>query len=119
MSSSELIDIVERAEESLRELGFNWSFATEAKALLAAAAAGFPWFVHVLGQRALLLAYEDDFTVVEGRHIRGAIAGIVTEDLAEHFSSAYDTAVRGLQKARNVYAIVRGLADNRCAPKGN
>ena len=58
MDEDELYEIVEKAEAYLKEEGVNISFDHYATLKIVELAAGYPWFVHVLGQSALLLASE-------------------------------------------------------------
>jgi type II secretory pathway predicted ATPase ExeA len=94
MKDSELIEIVSRAEHALIEMGHVIRFADEAKLLLARVAAGFPWFVHVLGQKALVWAYDAGETTVSETAVSNAVKWIVRDDFAQQFSDTYQLAVR-------------------------
>src|SRR4029453_11981034 len=107
MTREELTQIVDRATEKLEQYGIRFQFDSEAADALASAAAGFPWFVHLLGQSALLTADEDHQEVV--RHLHGVepVRALMTNRLAKKFSNLYQTAGRDSPKREHV---LRALA---------
>lgn len=94
MTSSELSEVIDRALTTLSESGHNYSFSQEARHSLINAAAGFPWFVHVIGQSALLEVLSNNGHEVTAEVLRLAIAGLVKNRFAQNFKDAYQLAVR-------------------------
>lgn len=94
MRQEELASIVTRAEEFLHERGELLEFTERAVDLLARSAAGFPWFVHVIGQAALIEADDDGRTSVQESHVVEAIRGLANNRFAAHYSTLYQRAVR-------------------------
>jgi len=94
MTGAELNDIIDRALMKLESLGHDYAFDASARRRLAKAAGGFPWFVHVIGQRALILALQSDANVVSGPLITSAINGLVRDRFAQRFKDTYQRAVR-------------------------
>jgi hypothetical protein len=58
MTKGELADIIDRAVEKLRAQGMPYTFSTDARIRLVRMAAGFPWFIHVIGQAGLIECME-------------------------------------------------------------
>jgi Cdc6-like AAA superfamily ATPase len=94
MSKLELESIVDRTEEYLAEGGESLTFAPSAKTKLAQIAQGFPWFVHVLGQAALVAAVRDKRLSVERIHIDEIVKTLASGRLARQFNDLYHKAVR-------------------------
>jgi Cdc6-like AAA superfamily ATPase len=115
MTREELTQIVDRATEKLEQYGIRFQFDSEAADALASAAAGFPWFVHLLGQSALLTADEDHQEVVRHLHVVDAVRSLMTNRLAQQFSDLYQTAVRDSPKREHVLRAL-ALWDGRDIP---
>ena len=94
MSQKELEVIVERVEARLEERELPFKFDLEAKRSLAWSAGGYPWFVHVLGQQALLNADDDGSKLVTREHVRRAVASLAQNRFAQQFADLYQQAVR-------------------------
>lgn len=94
MEDPELGQIVLKAQEYLTDNSINIRFSQEAILRLAKVAAGFPWFVHVLGQQALLDADDAGASVINAPGINRTIAGIVDNRFAQQFADTYQMAVR-------------------------
>jgi hypothetical protein len=94
MEDRELAEIVTKAEGYLAAEKFNITFSDKAIRTLANVAAGFPWFVHVLGQQCLIDADESSRVLIDPSHVHNAIRGIVDNRLAQQFSDMYQAAVR-------------------------
>lgn len=94
MQHSELALIIDAAMEHLADQGIERRFSAEAMTYLAGVASGYPWFVHVLGQDALLQADEEGATRVTKEHVFGAIGSLATNRYAQPFADKYQTAVR-------------------------
>jgi hypothetical protein len=111
MTSGELADIVDRAVRKLAATGQNYTFHPDARTRLVRLAAGFPWFVHVIGQAALLLALargenevSDDILIIAAREL-------VKNRFAQNFKDAYQIAVRDSYQREivlRVFAAWRG-----------
>jgi Cdc6-like AAA superfamily ATPase len=115
MTYEELRQIVDRATKKLQDYGVNIEFDSGATDTLASAAAGFPWFVHLLGQAALLKADEEGQELVTDLHVVSAVQSLMTNRLAQQFSDLYQTAVGD---SRRREAVIRALAlwDERDIP---
>jgi Cdc6-like AAA superfamily ATPase len=94
MTKAELESIVERTEEFLAENGELFTFTTKAKEELARIASGFPWFVHVIGQAALVKIAKEETTSVERIHVDQVVASLATRRLARQYYDIYNKAVR-------------------------
>jgi hypothetical protein len=94
MSKPELESIVERTEEFLVDNGGAFTFSTEARSRLSSIASGYPWFVHVIGQAALIDADDDDVTDINVNRIDRAIASLATGRYARQYYDTYQRAVK-------------------------
>lgn len=94
MSQEELESIVERTEEYLAENDEPFEFSADARTRLARVASGFPWFVHVIGQSALLLADELGTRDVVTKTINEAIIELASNRFARMYYDLYQQAVR-------------------------
>jgi Cdc6-like AAA superfamily ATPase len=115
MTYDELKQIVDRAMTKLRESGVDLEFDGGATDALASAAGGFPWFVHLLGQAALLKADEERREVVTELQVVGAVRSLMTNRLAQQFSDLYQTAVRDSARRESVLRAL-ALWDERDIP---
>ncbi|MGH3484334.1 MAG: hypothetical protein ACRDPQ_14000 [Nocardioidaceae bacterium] len=103
MSPPELIQIVDRAEKHLNHHGIEFWFNEGAKVRLADYANGFPWFVHVLGQTALIAVEDSDRKwlqvegpiIVEGSDITSAVFSLNNNRFAQEFADTYQRVVGG------------------------
>ena len=94
MSESELVEIVRKAEHFLEENDIHIKFDSGAVKSLAGMAAGFPWFVHVLGQQALIYVDSESRDTVTAHDIETAKQRIVQNTFAQQFADMYQMAVR-------------------------
>ena len=94
MNEGELYEIVEKAENYLHESGIATSFDHFATLKLVELAAGFPWFVHVIGLHALLLAEEEGRDTVVESDVLTAVENITNNQFAQQFSDIYRNVVR-------------------------
>ncbi len=94
MRRPELAEIVDLATAALKSAGSDLRFSDEARKRLVDVAGGFPWFVHVLGQAALLDAVESGLKVVTQDQVAKSMRNLVTNRFAQHFSDSYQRAVR-------------------------
>ncbi len=111
MNPRELAQIVLKAEAYLESEGANFHFSDDAKVLLARTAAGFPWFVHVLGQQALSDADARGASVISAENIADCISGIVANRFAQQFSDTYQQAVRDSRTREIVLRAMAGWHD--------
>lgn len=103
MSEMDLINIVRRAQIYLRSNGIlRPSFTAEATRLLASLSGGFPWFVHVIGQDALLTAYNQGTSSVSVEDVIGTVHRLTKNRFAQKFADRYQQAVRGSEKREYV-----------------
>lgn len=94
MSKPDLESIVERTETHIAENGGSYTFSTEARSRLSDVASGFPWFVHVIGQAALIAADDDEVTDISVNRINNAIAALATGRYARQYYDTYQRAVK-------------------------
>lgn len=94
MTAPELRQIVSSAEELLREKGESYGFAEGAVDFFVRVSSGFPWFVHVLGQAALIMAANQGRSRVERQDAVDAANSLVGNRFAQQFSDMYQNAVR-------------------------
>ena len=94
MTKVELGQIVTKAQSHLAEQGVSLRFTDRAILHLAAVASGFPWFVHVLGQQALVDADLRGDEVIDAGDVSRSIELIVANRFAQQFADMYQTAVR-------------------------
>jgi hypothetical protein len=110
MDYDELCQIVTGAEAVLHNEGLKYRFSSEAKNQLAQVAAGFPWFVHVLGQAALAEVAASARGVVQKPDIIDATESLINNRFAQQFSDMYQNAVRD-SAAREM--VLRSFAEWR------
>jgi Cdc6-like AAA superfamily ATPase len=94
MKKEELESIVEQTEGYLADNGFGYRFSSGARRELARLASGFPWFVHIIGQRALVEADAGRYDEITTAHINDAVVQLSTRRLARTYYDLYQTAVR-------------------------
>jgi hypothetical protein len=94
MKSGELADTIDRVTALLREDGLPYTFSAGARKKLVSIANGFPWFIHVVGQRALLEAAESNRMNVIEDDVTLAVKTLTRNRFAQHFSDIYQAAVR-------------------------
>lgn len=98
MKRLELESIVDRTEEYLAENGEAVVFSDSAKSELARIASGFPWFVHLIGQAALVAVAKAGRDSVERVDINAVVKHeLPTRRLAKNFHDRYMKAVRDSQ----------------------
>ena len=94
MNEGELYEIVEKAEAYLNDEGIEITFDHFATLKLVKYASGFPWFVHVIGQSALLLVEDSNRKVVLEPDVVQAVDSITRNQFAQQFSDMYRNIVR-------------------------
>lgn len=94
MQNVELESIFDRTAVFLQENGLDYSFSADAAARASRVAAGFPWFMHLLGQTALQDTDRDKRSEVTGADIDRAIETLPNRKLAKQFNDRYMLAVR-------------------------
>ncbi len=93
MNKEELETIVFLVGRLLKILDIPIKFRKSATDALVQHAGGFPWFVHTIGQAALLQAYDSDDSEVTDEHVGNAVSGLAENRYARHFEDAYLTVV--------------------------
>lgn len=94
MQAAELAQIVDLAVDDLQSHGLDISFSSGARKRIVSIAAGFPWFVHVVGQAAVLSGAEDGVNEIDEDRVTRSIRELVRNRFAQHFADAYQRAVR-------------------------
>ena len=94
MGNEDLKQIITKALIILESHNLRFEFDKAAVDLLAKSAAGFPWFVHVLGSEALREAWEKGTTKINRAAITLAINELSDNHFAQQFSDDYQKAVR-------------------------
>lgn len=94
MTKAELESIVERTEEYLAEKGEAFEFTPAFSEGAAKIASGFPWFVHVIGQAALVAATRDGRRLIGATQLDTAVQALATKRFARQYYDTYLTAVR-------------------------
>lgn len=95
MGGGELWEIVQKASATLAEkIGSGFDVEFRARERIIEIAGGFPWFVHLIGRDALLLAHErdGDLRILEA-DVEGALGSLVTNDLAQPYADLYRRSV--------------------------
>jgi Cdc6-like AAA superfamily ATPase len=110
MVEPELRAIVERATQRLSREGIALQFDDDAASELVDLSSGFPWFVHVIGEEAILGVDKDERTNVTVTDVRRATESLTRNRFAQQFSDLYRRAVRGSYQREQ---ILRGFAECR------
>jgi hypothetical protein len=103
--------IVRKAMAQLRDAGVEIDFAPDAIEALVGAAQGLPWFVHVLGQEALTIAFDNSDAAVTPSHVSIAISNLARNRFAQHFSDVYQMAVRESRQREVVLRLMAAWPD--------
>jgi len=107
MTADELRDIIQLAESRLNASGPTIKFDPAARGRLVAVAGGFPWFVHVIGQAALIEGPSEHPAQVTVAAIDRAVESLAKNRFAQHFNDMYQRAV-GESSSREI--LLRLLA---------
>jgi Cdc6-like AAA superfamily ATPase len=107
MSIDELQQIIYRAGTRLRLNGIQIDFEPRARRSVAELADGSPWYAHLLGQSALMIAHQQDLTSVNVIHVASASRSLNRNRFAQQFSDLYCRAVRD---SRSREQVLRTLA---------
>lgn len=94
MGHGELRQIVVQADERLAQLGISLSSTESAKNVLSTVSAGFPWFVHLLGQECYVAAFRNSVDVVDAAEVEVAVASLAKNKFSQNFRDRYQKAVR-------------------------
>jgi hypothetical protein len=93
MTPADLRDIVGKTMGQLRKKVGLFEIAEPATELLVEAAGGYPWFVHSIGQEALIRVYDEERRLVEIKDVNRAIDRLSERKFAQHYSDLYHQAV--------------------------
>lgn len=107
MTRPEAAGIIGRAMDALKEAGIDLTFGDEAAKRLVDLAGGFPWFVHVIGQTALIESWEAREPVVSGDRVIRTSRALARSRYAQQFAHLYQQAVQG---SRNRELVLRHFA---------
>ena len=106
MEFEELVQIGERAAALLAGSGLSLTIGPEARVELAHLSGGYPWFVHLLGQAALVDAYENQQPQVVVDDIHLAAARLAENRFAQQFADTYHSAIgRSRERAAVLHAF--------------
>lgn len=94
MKTQELTSVIEKAVLHLENAGHRVRFTHRALEQLIKISAGFPWFIHVLGQECLVEADTRGRDVITEMDVTRAREAIVKNRFAQQFSDIYQVAVR-------------------------
>jgi len=94
MNEGELREIIEKAENYLTDQSIGITFDHFAAKEIVEIAGGYPWFVHVIGQSALLVAAEENRSLVVEPDVIKAMDLIASNQFAQQFEEMYLNAVR-------------------------
>jgi hypothetical protein len=94
MKRVELAAIITKAMAKMAHSGHRMYFSEAAVKRLIGAAAGFPWFVHVIGQEALTHTWESHRFRIEESDVEDAIGRLSRSKFAQQFADQYQMAVR-------------------------
>lgn len=114
----ELKDIINKAQSQLRKNGIRVDISTQASECLAQKSNGFPWFVHVIGQEALRIMYDEKKWKLIESDIHWSINNLANNRFSQNFSEFYTKAVRD---SKNREIVLRLLAkwSNKDVPKSD
>lgn len=111
MTGGELGQIVLKAVSYLKDNKINIGFTPKAVVRLTQVAGGFPWFVHVLGQQALIDADASGLSEIDEVAIGQIIGGIVENRFAQQFADMYQMAVRDSELRERTLRAFAGWTD--------
>ncbi len=94
MGKGELSEIIDKTLMALRKERLTFTFAELARARLVDVAGGYPWFVHCVGQEALLAAYDDGRQLVSDEDVALAIGRLSVTRFAQQYSDLFNKVVR-------------------------
>lgn len=95
MGHGELAQIVDLAAGHLARNGLDVRIHSDARKSLVDLAAGYPWFVHVIGRAALMEAISREASVVAQDDVVRGLRDLVSNTFAQQFSAQYRRAVDG------------------------
>jgi histone H3/H4 len=94
MSKPELKDIVIKTETNLTDNGNSIKFSEDAIELIVRSADGYPWFVHVIGQEALLLMWDENRKTISRDDVEHAINNLSKSRFSQGYSDMYNKAIK-------------------------
>jgi len=102
MNDGELYEIIEKADAYLKDQGIDITFDHFATLKIVEFAAGYPWFVHVIGQSALMLAADEKRNLVVEPDVVRAVHELTNNQFAHQFAETYRNAVRNSYQREKV-----------------
>lgn len=112
MQQGELASIFPRTQSYLQERGINITFTEAASSRAAQIASGFPWFMHLLGQVALLDVVKRGGDVVDATDIDLAVQNLPQRRLAKQYNDKYNIAVKDSQSREIVMRLFAEWRDD-------
>ena len=112
MKDEELGEIIAKTIKILHTSDVIIKFSDEASQLLIKSAAGFPWFIHVLGAEALKIAWDANRKIIEQADVKIAILKLSQNRFAQQFSDIYQRAVRDSVQREIVLRLMAKWDDN-------
>jgi hypothetical protein len=94
MNEGELHEILEKVELYLHEEGIDIAFDEFAGVGIVEMAAGYPWFVHVIGQSALLMADKEGRSQILDGDVHRVVSSLAKNQFAQQFGDIYQNIVR-------------------------
>lgn len=111
MDDDDLYQILEKAEAYLKDQNIDIIFDRSAKSKIVGVAAGYPWFVHVIGQSALLLTAQADRKVIMEADVLHAMKNITSNQFAQQFADMYLNIVRNSHQRETVLRVFAECPD--------
>lgn len=112
MTASELADIVDKAMDNLQAGGHRYTITRGARARLVKLAGGFPWFIHVIAQSALVSVADAGRYAVEDDDVIRSSRGLVQSRFSQQFRDAYQRAVRNSSQREILLRVCAAWPDN-------
>ena len=112
MTPGELADIVDKAMLALRADGHEYSLSVAARKRLVGMSGGFPWFIHVIGQSALIAACDDGRSTVQEDDVIRASRDLVKNRFSQQFRDSYQRAVRDSSQREIVLRVCAAWPNN-------
>jgi Cdc6-like AAA superfamily ATPase len=107
MGDDELMTLIRLVERTLYDEGLPLVYNDDARRRLIAAADGFPWFIHILGQETLVRAHDTGKSEIDARQVEDAIQELAKNRYARQFSTQY---LRAVGSSRPREAVLRLFA---------
>jgi KAP family P-loop domain len=111
MQPFELREIIDLVEKDLFKHGIDITFELDAKMAICRNSGGYPWFVHVIGNAALLAAHENGQRLIKVSDIESAIKSLAENNFARRFEEVYKKAVGDSESREIVLRLFASWSD--------